>query len=394
MTNDESYMTSDKSSRILHRSSFGRAAWRLRLLLLAQFVGVGGLLYHAFARPNTTELRLFAVALALYACVTVYGVWAQASWASWATLALVSLRLTVDLFSYALNLGHLWLPLSVLINAGIIVLVFRLPFPSSDRVTRGQRIFFGFVLALAAYVGIWGMFLPDDVRRVLPFMVPSLHARFLGAMYLSGATFMILGMLAREWAAVRVVTPMIAIWTGTLGIVSLFHLEAFDWQRVQVWIWFAAYIGYPIVAAWIAWKQRTQTARAGGPELSPALRGYLLVQGGLVTLLALSLLLAPSALASVWPWAITPILAHIYGAPFLSYGLGSLYAARQRRWGEARIAIYATLVFTLGVLIASVLHRALFDFGGPAAWLWFGGFGLATLALALFGLAPRLRAAM
>src|SRR5262245_11308715 len=132
-----------------------RAVWGLLLLLLAQFVGVGGLLpYYAFSRPNTTEFRLFAVALALFACVTIYGVWVQAAWVSWATLALVSLKLTVDLFNYALNLDRLLLPLSELINAGIIVLVFRLPFPSSDRVTRWQRIFFAFVLALASYVGI------------------------------------------------------------------------------------------------------------------------------------------------------------------------------------------------------------------------------------------------
>jgi hypothetical protein len=366
-----------------------RAVWWLLFLLVAQFIGVGGLLpYYAFAYPNTTEFRAFAVALALLACATIYGVWAQAPWAMWATLVLVSLKLTVDLFNYALNLDRLLLPLSELINIGIIVLVFWLPYPSSDRVTREQRIFFGFVLALASWVGFWGMFLPGDVVRALPFAVPPLHARFLGAMYLSGATFMILGMLAREWPEVRVVVPMIAIWTGTLGIVSLFHLEAFDWGRVQVWIWFAAYITYPIIAAWVAWTQRAHTAPASGPAQSPALRGFLVVQGGLVTLLALCLLLAPTAMASAWPWTITPILAHIYGAPFLAYGLGSLYASRQRRWAEVRIPVYATLVFALGVLAASLLHRALFDFRSLAAWLWFGGFGLAALGLALFGLVP------
>jgi hypothetical protein len=366
--------------------------WGLLLLLLAQFVGIGGLLpYYAFAQPNTAGFRIFAIALALFACVTMVGVWRQTSWAMWATLALVSIKLTVDLFNYALNLDRLLLPLSEAINLGIIVLAFRLPFPSSDRTTRGQRIFFGCVLALAGWVGFWGMFLPGDVVRALPFTVPPLHARFLGAMYLSGVAFMALGMLAREWAEVRVVVPMIAIWTGTLGIVSLFHLEAFDWGRVQVWIWFAAYIAYPLIAAWIAWQQRARRAPAGGPAMSRLLRAYLALQGVLVTLLAVCLLLAPAAMAGIWPWAITPVLAHIYGAPFLSYGLGSLYAARRQRWAEARIAVYATLVFTLGVLIASLIHAQLFSFGGPAAWLWFGGFGLATLMLALVGLVPQLR---
>jgi hypothetical protein len=188
-----------------------------------------------------------------------------------------------------------------------------------------------------------------------------------------------------------VVVPMISIWTGMLGLVSLFHLEAFDWSRIQVWVWFLAYIGYPIIAAWIAWQQRTQKEHVVGPPLSVALRSYLYLQGGIVTLLALSLLIAPTVMTTLWPWKITPILAHIYSAPFLSYGLGSFYAVRQQAWLEIRIVVYATLVFTVGVFIASLLHAELFDFGTLSAWLWFGGFGLSTLALALFGSVPALR---
>jgi hypothetical protein len=222
-------------------------------------------------------------------------------------------------------------------------------------------------------------------------MVPPLHARFLGAMYLSGATFMLLSLMAHLWAEVRVVTPMISIWTGMLGLVSLFHLEAFDWSRIQVWVWFSAYISYPLIAAWMAWQQRSQTEHAAGPALSAALCRYLYVQGSLVTALALCLLITPMLMTGVWPWNISPILAHIYSAPFLSYGLGSLYAARQQTWGEIRIVVYATLVFTLGVLMASLLHAQLFDWGTLSAWLWFGGFALSTLALALFGSVPALR---
>jgi hypothetical protein len=371
-----------------------RAVLALTLLLLAQFVGIGVLLpYYAFTHPNTDEFRVFAIGLALFACVTTYGVWFQRPWAMWTTLWLVSFKLVVDLFNYALNLDRALLPLSELINTGILVLVFRLPFPSSARITVGQRLFFAFVLVLAAWVGLWGMFLPASIARVLPFEVPPLHARFLGAMYLSGVAFMALGILAREWAEVRVVVPMIATWTGMLGVVSLSHLEAFSWARIQVWIWFVAYIAYPIIAAWIAWKQRARREPASGPANSSALRRYLAVQGAIVTLLALSLLLAPSFMTTIWPWAITPLLAQIYSAPFLSYGLGSLYAARQQRWAEVRIVVWATLVFSLGVLIASLLHAKLFNLAGPSAWLWFGGFGMATLALALFGLAPVLRVA-
>ena len=49
-----------------------------------------------------------------------------------------------------------------------------------------------------------------------------------------------------------------------------------------------------------------------------------------------------------------------------------------------RIPVIAMLVFGLGVLLASLRHAALFTLGAPATWLWFGGFGLATIVLALF----------
>jgi len=250
-------------------------------------------------------------------------------------------------------------------------------------------VFYGCVLALALCIGVWGMVLPALADWVLPFPVPPLHARFLGAMYLSGATFMALSTGARQWAEVRVVTPMIAIWTGMLGIVSVLHLAAFDWSRKQVWVWFVAYLAFPIVAAWIAWQQRREHDQPAGVGLPASLRGYLLVQGLVVTGLALCLLLLTETMTAVWPWRITPVLAQIYSAPFLSYGLGSMVAARQRTWREIRIVVYATLLFVVGVLVASLLHMSLFSFAGPAAWLWFGGFAVCALALATAGLVER-----
>lgn len=369
-----------------------RAVIALLVLLGAQFVGVGLLFpFYAFARQEAVALRAFAVILALLGVATIVGVWRQRSWALWAALTLTACKLIVDLFNWSLALERTSLPLSTLINGAIIVLAFQLASAGGAQVTRPYRIFYGCVLALAAFVGYWGLVAPARVDTALPFPVPPLHARFLGAMYLSGVVFMILGIRAREWSEARVVTAMIAIWTGALGLVSLLHLSLFDWTRGQVWIWFLAYSVYPILAAWIAWRQRAVTAPLPGPPLAVALRSYLLLQGGVVTLLSLSLLLAAPVMVRIWPWTIPLALAHIYFAPFLSFGLGSLYAARQHGWIEVRIVVYGTLAFTLGVLIASFHHRALFHFSAPAAWLWFGGFGLASLALALFGTIPALR---
>lgn len=330
-------------------------------------------------------LRVFATIVALLGLFTIGGVWFQKPWAIWATLTLVSFKLTIDLFSWTIGFNHPLLLASQVVNAAIIVVAFKQAGPPSSRVTLPQKVFFGSVLVLAAWVGYWGMFIPAQVDMALPFKVPPLHARFLGAMYFSGATGVLLSIFAKTWVEVRVIVPMISIWTGMMGIVSMFHLEAFNWSRTQVWSWFFAYIFFPIIAAWIAWRQRSQTEHPPGPALSAAFRSYLYLQGGVAIALALGLLIAPQAMTALWPWKISPVLAQIYSAPFLSYGFGSFYTARQRTWVEARIVVYFTLVFFLLVLIGSYLHAQLFKFATPSAWLWFGSFGLATLALALFG---------
>ncbi|HWQ14326.1 MAG TPA: hypothetical protein VNL77_16120 [Roseiflexaceae bacterium] len=363
----------------------------LTLLLAVQFVGVGVLFpLHAFTSPpGSPALQAFAVGLALFGLLTIYGVWAEKRWGAWAALTLVSFKLTIDVYSWALGLDRPLALLSAAVNLGIIALLFRIPAPAGAEISRMQKVFFGCVLALAANVGVIGMFNPPHAVNTLPFAVPPLHARFLGAMYLSGATFMALAILARRWHEVRVVTPMVSVWTGLLGLVSLLHLEAFDWAREQVWTWFAAYIAFPLIAAWMAWQQRAVEDPPEGAPLGPALRGYLAAQGAAVTLLALGLLLVPDALAARWPWKATPLLVQIYSAPFMSYGVGSLLAARRRAWAEVRIMIAATLVFTVGVLGASLVHRGLFAPAAPATWLWFGGFALATAVLAALGLLSR-----
>jgi hypothetical protein len=365
----------------------------LLFLLIVQYIGVGIVFpYYTFVGQDSIGLCVFAVVLSAFALLTLSSVWFRKSWAMWAVLTLVSFKITIDLYAWAINLDRsLLLLVSELINFGVISIAFQSKMPIRLEITQPQKIFYGFVLVLAATIGIWGIFFPANVLQVLPFMVPPMHSRFLGSMYLSGATFMGLNILAKQWAEVRVVTPMIAIWTGMLGVISLFHLSVFDWGRVQVWIWFIAYISFPLIAAWIAWQQRSQTNPAEGLPLSNRLRTYLYFQGGLVTLLALSLLIAPSWMVTLWPWKITPILAHIYSAPFLSYGLGSLYAVSQQTWREVRIVIYATLVFTVGVLLASLHHANLFNFEIFSTWLWFGGFTMSSLALALFGTTPALR---
>jgi hypothetical protein len=202
-------------------------------------------------------------------------------------------------------------------------------------------------------------------------------------MYLSGATFMVLSLFARRWDEVRVVLPMIAIWTGMLFVISIFYLSEFNFAAPQPWIWFGAYLIYPLIALWLAWQYQNVDTNPMGAGLPGWAHVYLLVQGVIATLLGLVLLFAPNFMASVWPWKITQLLAQLYSAPFLSYGIGSLLLARRQTWNEVRIPVTATLVFAVGVLIASIIHRGLFSVADLSDQLWFISFTLASLMLGL-----------
>lgn len=247
-------------------------------------------------------------------------------------------------------------------------------------ITRAHRIYFAFVGLFALWVGVWGYFVPAEISRAIPWQVPALHARFIGAMYLSGMVLMGLALCARYVAEVRTALPMAAIWTGMLLLVSILHLPEFNYSQPQVWFWFGAYIVYPLVGARLYFAHRP--GRALGRRVPEWVRRYLLVQGAICTALALLLFFAPGSMAALWPWRISPLLTQIYAGPFLSYGIGSLLLARRRSWLELRIALVSMFAFAALVLVASYIHLGVFGAIGVSALVWFGGFAVATAMLA------------
>ena len=248
-------------------------------------------------------------------------------------------------------------------------------------VTRNQKIYFAAVGLLALWVGIWGYFVPERVDKAIPWLVPPLHARFIGAIYFSAVGLMGMSMLAKQHAHVRAPTFIVAVWTGMLFLISLFYLSEFNFRRGPVWFWFGAYILYPMIGFWLTWKYRNTPGDSTDARLPNWIPMYFLIQGLLISVVALALLLAPEAMVAVWPWKITRMLAQIYSGPFLAYGLGSLLLSRQQTWREVRIVTIAFLILALGVIGASVIHRALFVASSPSTWIWFAGFSLIAIVL-------------
>jgi hypothetical protein len=348
-------------------------------LVLALMAATCALLYFTPERAPVRLATVLTAAMVVIGMAGAIGLWLRHASGPWLALTAMTFAATLGSFAWtAAPRSVAALSVLMLATAAAIFTVGAKPSSSNNPY---QRALFGTVLLFASWVAAWGWLYPAEFGRALPFNAPPLHARFLGAMYLSGATFMLLATIARRWSEIRVATAILAIWTGVLGVISYLHLAVFDWSRDPTWYWFVAYIGFPLLACWVAWCPHGERSEVASPPLPLPARGILLAIALAGTTLGLALLFAPRFMVTLWPWAVSPLLAHIYSAPFLAFGLGCLYAAAQRTWLEARIAAAGTFVFAIGVLVASWLHVGLFNFGLPSVWAWFGGFALVALAL-------------
>lgn len=229
------------------------------------------------------------------------------------------------------------------------------------------RAYFALVGLFALWVGLWGYFVPAEVIRALPWPVPGLHARFIAAMYLAGLLAMGLALAAKTLAEVRIPVALAAIWTGMLFLVSMLHLEAFDFAKPQVWFWMGAYAVFPLWGAWLYFRGgagATATRRPADPML--------VAIGVVCLLLAAGLLAMPAQMIAAWPWKLPPLLASIYAGPFVAWGVAAFMLAREARPEARRIGLASMLAFAVLALLASCLHLPLFSFAGASAWVWFG----------------------
>jgi hypothetical protein len=253
-------------------------------------------------------------------------------------------------------------------------------------ITKGQRLFYGVICAAALLVAVLGLFSPKYLASIFTWMVlPPLHARFVGAIYLFGAVFMAGCLAARTQAEVRWAVQLIGIWTGMLFIISLLNLSAFDFKLLPVWIWFISYITYPIISIWMTWGQPKpqQADMLPGTSLPAWSKGFLLTQGIAISALAVLLFFIPSFMSTIWPWKVTSALAQMYAGPLLSYGLGSLLFSRQDTWLGIRAIVPGMFAFTVATVIVSFMHINLFSFTELADLLWFTSFGIATVILGM-----------
>jgi hypothetical protein len=222
------------------------------------------------------------------------------------------------------------------------------------------RLYFASVGLFAAFVAGVGLGLPHLIDHALPWFVPPLHARIIGAVYLGGMVLMF-GALRQPVLRVWAMLPLAATWTGALLVVSILWIGSFDFGHWPTRFWWFAYLVFPLAGAWLA--LRLPAGLMTGPW-PPAAIALMLVAAGLLVL--------PGQAARLWPWPLPPLLSQVYSGPLFGLAVGIALVRRRSLAEEQRLLALGLLTMAGAALIASLLHLSLFSAASPATWVWFG----------------------
>ncbi|MEP0233753.1 MULTISPECIES: hypothetical protein [Alphaproteobacteria] len=248
-----------------------------------------------------------------------------------------------------------------------------------NRISIAHRIYFFAVCSFGLFVGGMGYFKPELISRAVPLTLPPLHARTIASLYLAGGTMMLLAGLAQEARQVRLPTVVATIWTGALGIVTLFYLDQFDTALRSTWFWFFAYSVYPVAGVYFILRLRKRPTSGERTLLPPVHRVLLGVLGAFALAVSLLLLFLPGIMVDVWPWKLNLMLAQIYGGPLLGLAVIALLMTMADR-DECFISAVGIAMFPVLALAASLMHLNLFKPQELSSVIWFASLGLASLA--------------
>jgi hypothetical protein len=223
----------------------------------------------------------------------------------------------------------------------------------------------------AGLFAIWMLFFPDLVKPHFAWDAhPRLTQAFIGAGYIFRTSLLIGTILERAWHRLRWVYWGNIVFTGTIVLATMWHIEDFGWfQPVSiVWahIWLFIYIAEPIAMLYLmppSTARTTHVPTPAGPILS-GLRTFLIVEAGAMFTFGALLVINPEFLATRWPWSLVDnaLDARIIAAWFLGWATWAGAMAYCRDWDEIRIGVLLNIVFGLALIGTFIAFGPLFDF--------------------------------
>jgi hypothetical protein len=239
------------------------------------------------------------------------------------------------------------------------------------RIWLGVEVLFGVLTLLSL-----GRFPEETADRFAWPIEPTVMATALGAFYLALTPLLVLALVARRWANVRVVVlPALAFTTAEL-IATLLHWDKFSVGTAPFAVGLVSYVlPPPLFLAGYLWHERRSGTPSRDDPLPAGLRTVLLVAGGLLTVEAVVALVHPAWLIDSFPWTRTPLTARVLAGWLLL--VGTLLLSMAREGDRTRVRLVSPfLVVVLPALVVQVLrYGSQVDAGSPRLWIGLVLFG-------------------
>ena len=244
------------------------------------------------------------------------------------------------------------------------------------------------VVALILCIGVGLLFIPSLVAPRWLWTLTPFNARFLGAIYLTELSVVILFLLNKRQSPGRVVLPSALTFVAIISVLSFFYLDHFDLQRRATIVWFVIYIGPTLILTYLLWIYRRLFAAVTGrlPHPWPIL---MMVEGLLLLIYALGLLIDPARFGANWPWTLDSFHARMYSAFFFTLAGGAFVVARRAGRLDILASGIAQTVTGVGVIggfvVTNLVVRRVEWLAGET-WMWLGMFvGIGLIGVLLIG---------
>ena len=227
---------------------------------------------------------------------------------------------------------------------------------------------------LIAFVVLY--FFPGDTNRLFAWTINStMTAMLLASAYLGGAYFFVRVLREPRWNVVKTGFVCVALFASLLGVATILHWDKFNHRHVAFWLWTGLYFIAPflVTGGWLANRRFAAAVGADDRRVGGVTRWIVAMTGTIALIQGIAMFLAPSQVAAIWPWALTPLTCRVVGAIFClgSAGLATLV---DPRWTTLRLMLQVEVLMVTLTLIGVVRARAEFDADRPLTWLLLGGF--------------------
>jgi hypothetical protein len=230
--------------------------------------------------------------------------------------------------------------------------------------------------------GLLFLLLPKQSATLWPWTLPPLASRFMGSLFLAGATCSLVCLRTRDSAG-SFVLVLLAIGDLLIATSGLLGIREIGMTPTTA-LFFAFFSVFALLLVLAAPAMKQRGSSAARTPVTRALRWFFFLHLLVVLPVGVSMFFMPGWAQPLWPWRMTPINVRLIGSFFFGAAFISFWALRQPHAESLRAVLAMYAVFATLATVASLMHFALFDPARLATWAFFALYCFVAIGSALF----------